>query len=109
MWHYHVFSTIRNDKYMPTVGVHRIHDKICEKKRIYQVYLAYLCTVNDGERTFAGGQLRNGRFALKTSTCSRRDRAARRRDTWTRNAFRRSYRPQSVRASGKPFPIIIRS
>lgn len=100
MWNHRMSSTIRNDKYMPTLGIPR--DEICEKKRnLHGVYLAYLCTVNDGGRTFASEQLRNGRFALKR-TCFHRDRVTRRRDTWTRLASRRSYRPQSVRTSGKP-------
>jgi len=73
---------------MPTLGIHRIRDKICEKRNFHEVYLAYLCTVNDGEQLFASEQLRNDRFALKR-TCFRRDRVARRRDTWTRIAFRR--------------------
>lgn len=96
-----MFSIIRNDKYMPTPGIRRIRDKVCKKwGTLHEAYLAYLRAVNDGE-SFVGGQLRNGRFALKR-TCFRRVRVARRKDTWTRIASRRSYRPQSVRTSDKP-------
>lgn len=84
---------------MPTLGIYRIRDKICENRTyFYKVYLTYLCTVNDGEQTFADDQLQNGRFALKRM-CSRRDRVVHRRNTGTRIAHRQSYQPRSVRAS----------
>lgn len=97
-----MFSTIRNDKYMPTLGIHRIRDEICENRTYFhEVYLTYLRTVNDGEQTFADDQIQNGRFALKRM-CFRRDRVVHRRNTGTRIAPRQSYQPRSVRASNKP-------
>lgn len=74
MWNRRVFLTTRNDKCMP-----RIRDKVCEKRRnFYEACFPYLRAVNDGERSFAGEQLRNGRFTLN-GTYFRRDRVARRK------------------------------
>lgn len=107
----HRVSAVRNDKYMPKPRVRRttIRDEVCEKKKrhFHEAYLPYLGAVNNGERSFAGEQLRNGRFALKR-TCSRDRVAHRRGDTWTLIASRRSYRPQRVRVSDKS-PLISRT